>query len=326
LITGCAGFIGTNLTKKLLSLGNKVIGVDNFYSSKKERIKLFAGKKNFSFIEHDIRKPLKIKEKIDEIFNLACPTSPPIYQKDPIFTLETSVLGIINMLKLAQEHGAKILQASTSEVYGNPLEHPQKESYWGNVNSVGPRSCYDEGKRVAETFCYEYFKRGVDVRVVRIFNTYGPYMSPEDGRVIVNFILQALRNEDLTVYGDGSQTRSFCFVDDLMEGMIKYMALKKRFFGPINLGNPEEFTVLELAEKILKLIPESKSKTVYELLPTDDPTKRKPDIALAKKILRWEPKIELTEGLKRAIAYFKFIVWGEFVKLISKTYQIFIRA
>ena len=246
LITGGTGFIGTNLALKLLDLGNKVVAVDNFYSSSPERLKIFANKKNFSFIQHDIRKPLKIDQKIDEIYNLACPASPPIYQKDPIFTLETSVLGIRNMLKLAQEHKAKILQASTSEVYGNPLQHPQKESYWGNVNPVGPRSCYDEGKRVAETFCYEYFNKGVDVRVVRIFNTYGPFMNPADGRVVVNFIVQALKGKDLTIYGDGSQTRSFCYVDDLIEGMIKYMELKERFFGPINLGNPEEFTMQKI--------------------------------------------------------------------------------
>ena len=305
LITGSAGFIGTNLGKKLLALGNRILGVDNFYSSSPERLKIFADQKNFSFIKHDIRKPLKIKEKIDEIYNLACPASPPIYQKDPLFTLETSVLGIRNVLELAQEKNAKILQASTSEVYGNPLEHPQKESYWGNVNPVGPRSCYDEGKRVAETFCYEYFNKGVDVRVVRIFNTYGPFMNPADGRVVVNFIVQALKNEDLTIYGDGSQTRSFCYVDDLVEGMIKYMELKKRFFGPINLGNPEEFIIKKLAELVLKLIPESKSKIVYKLLPKDDPEKRRLDILLAKKVLNWEPKMRLEEGLIKTIGYFK---------------------
>jgi UDP-glucuronate decarboxylase len=305
LITGATGFIGTNLALKLLSLGDRVIGIDNFYSSSPKRLRIFADKKNFYFIKHDIRKPLKIKEKIDEIYNLACPASPPIYQKDPIFTLETSILGIRNMLKLAEEYKAKILQASTSEVYGNPLEHPQKESYWGNVNPVGPRSCYDEGKRVAETFCYEYFKKGVDVRVVRIFNTYGPFMNPADGRVVVNFIVQALKNEDLTIYGDGSQTRSFCYIDDLIEGMIKYMDLKERFFGPINLGNPGEFTIKQLAEMVLKLIPKSKSKIVYRPLPKDDPEKRRPDITLAKKVLNWEPKIGLEEGLLKTIYYFR---------------------
>lgn len=306
LITGCTGFIGTNLALKILNLGDRVIGIDNFYSSSPERLKIFADKKNFSFIEHDIRKPLKINQKIDEIYNLACPASPPIYQKDPIFTLETSVLGIRNMLELAQKHKAKILQASTSEVYGNPLEHPQKESYWGNVNPVGPRSCYDEGKRVAETFCYEYFNKGVDMRVVRILNTYGPFMNPADGRVVVNFIIQALRNEDLTIYGDGSQTRSFCYIDDLIEGMIKYMALKKRFFGPINLGNPQEFTIKQLAEMVLKLIPQSKSKIVYKPLRKDDPERRRPDITLAKKILNWGPKVKLEKGLERTIKYFRY--------------------
>ena len=305
LITGAAGFIGTNLIKKLLPLGHKIIGVDNFYSGSKENVKLFASNPDYEFIKHDIRKPLKISEKIDQIYNLACPASPPRYQKDPLFTLETSVLGIRTMLKLAQEHRAKFLQASTSEIYGNPLEHPQKESYWGNVNPVGPRSCYDEGKRAAETFCYEYFNRGVDVRVIRIFNTYGPYMDPADGRVITNFINQALRNEDLTIYGDGRQTRSFCFISDLLTAMTKYMALEERFFGPLNLGNPEEFTVSKLAQKVLKLIPKSKSKIIYKPLPKDDPTMRKPDISRAKKILGWRPKIGIEEGLKRTIKYFE---------------------
>lgn len=304
LITGAAGFIGTNLTKKLLSVGYRVIGVDNFYSGSPENIHLFAKNSRYQFIEHDIRKPLKIKEKIDQIYNLACPASPPRYQKDPLFTLETSVLGIRTMLKLAQEHRAKLLQASTSEIYGNPLEHPQKESYWGNVNPVGPRSCYDEGKRVAETFCYEYFNRGVDVRVIRIFNTYGPYMDPADGRVITNFINQALRNEDLTIYGDGRQTRSFCFINDLLAAMTKYMALEERFFGPLNLGNPEEFTVSKLAQKILKLIPKSKSKIVYRPLPVNDPEKRKPDISQARQLLGWEPKTKLEEGLEKTIKYY----------------------
>lgn len=304
LITGCAGFIGANLALKLLKGKNKIVGVDNFFSSDEKRLEVFKGEKNFVFFKHDIRKPLKINFKIDEIYNLACPASPPIYQKDPIFTLETSVLGIRNILNLAQKHKAKILQASTSEVYGNPLEHPQKESYWGNVNPIGLRSCYDEGKRTAETFCYEYFQKGVDVRVIRIFNTYGPYMNPADGRVVVNFILEALENRDLTIYGDGKQTRSFCYIDDLIEGMVKYMNLKKRFLGPINLGNPEEFTINQLAKLVLKLIPESKSKIVYKPLPKDDPERRRPDISLAKKILNWEPKVGLEEGLVKTIEYF----------------------
>jgi len=269
LITGAAGFIGTNLTKKLLDLNCRVLAVDNFYSGSSENIALFRNNPKFKFVKHDIREPIKTEKKIDEIYNLACPASPRVYQKDSIFTLETSILGIKNILELARKYKAKVLQASTSEVYGNPLEHPQKESYWGNVNPIGPRSCYDEGKRVAETFCFEYFNRGIDVKIIRIFNTYGPYMNPKDGRVVVNFITQALNNQDLTVYGNGRQTRSFCFVDDLIEGMIKYMNLKKRFLGPINLGNPQEKTILELAKIVLKLIPESKSKIVHKPLPKE---------------------------------------------------------
>ena len=305
LVTGGAGFIGTNLTKKLLSLGHQVVCADNFYSGDKKRIHLFERNKNYTFIEHDVREPLKIDQKLDQIYNLACPASPPVYQKNPLYTLETSVFGIVNMLKLAKEHRATFLQASTSEVYGDPLQHPQKESYRGNVNTVGPRSCYDEGKRVAETFCYLNFLERVDVRVIRIFNTYGPYMNPEDGRVIVNFIVQALNNQNITIYGDGSQTRSFCFISDLINGMIKYMSLKKKYFGPINFGNPEEFSVKELAEKVLKCIPKSKSKIVFRPLPVDDPLKRRPDISLARKIINWEPKIKFEEGLKETIIYFK---------------------
>lgn len=309
LVTGGAGFIGTNLIKDLLALGNQVICVDNFFSSNKDRINLFTKNNNYTFIEHDIRKPLKIDQKINQIYNLACPASPHVYQKDPFFTLETSVFGTVNMLKLAKQHQAIFLQASTSEVYGNPLKHPQSESYWGNVNPVGPRSCYDEGKRVAETFCYLYYNNGIDVRVVRIFNTYGLYMNPDDGRVIVNFIVQALNNQDMTIYGDGNQTRSFCFISDLVQGMIKYMSMKKRFFGPMNLGNPEEVSVKELAVKILKNIPESKSKIVFQPLPTDDPIKRKPDILLAKRIINWEPKVNLEDGLKETINYYKSKKW-----------------
>ncbi len=305
LITGAAGFIGTNLTKKLLESPVKIIAVDNFFSGSQENIKLFDDPKNYLFIKHDIRRPLKIKQKIDEVYNLACPASPPIYQKNPVFTLETSVLGIKNVLELALKNKAKVLHASTSEVYGDPLVHPQGESYRGSVNTMGPRSCYDEGKRAAETFCYEYFNLGVDVRIIRVFNTYGPYMDLSDGRVIINFIKQALCNEDLTVYGDGKQTRSFMFIDDLLEGIGKYMALKERYLGPINLGNPQEFTVLELAELILKLIPESKSGISFLPLPKDDPIKRKPNISLAKKVLNWEPKIELKTGLGKIIDFVK---------------------
>jgi len=301
LITGAAGFIGTNLTKRLIKSPVRIISVDNLYSGSEENIKLFEGKENYLFINHDIRHPLKIKQKIDEIYNLACPASPPIYQKDPIFTLETSVLGIKNVLELAVKNKARVLQASTSEIYGNPLVHPQVETNWGNVNPVGPRSCYDEGKRAAETFCFEYFNLGLDVKVIRIFNTYGPFMNPTDGRVIINFIKQALGNESLTIYGNGKQTRSFCYVDDLIEGMIKYMVLGKRYLGPINLGNPQEITILQLAKIILKLIPSCKKEICFKPLPQDDPIKRKPNILRAKEILNWEPKINCETGLKKMI-------------------------
>jgi len=308
LITGGAGFIGTNLVIRLLALGRRVIVLDNFFSSSVKKRNLFFANKNCRFINQDVRVPIELDEKVSEIYNLACPASPPIYQRDPIFTLETNIKGIINMLNLAQTHQAKLLQTSTSEVYGNPFEHPQKESYWGNVNPIGPRSCYEEGKRVAETFCYEYFKKGVDVRLIRIFNTYGPYMDPNDGRVVSNFVVQALKNQDITIYGDGSQTRSFGYVDDLISGMVKYMSLPGNFFGPINLGNPGEFSMLELAKMIFQLIPESKSKIIYKPLPVDDPVKRKPDISLAKKMLDWRPEIQLEEGLKLTIEYFKSII------------------
>ncbi len=322
LITGGAGFIGTNLIKKLLHENNEVICIDNNYTGMLENIKQFLDNPNFKFIKHDITKPIKIEGELDEIYNLACPASPPHYQKNPIFTLNTSIFGIINILELAKEHNAKILHASTSEVYGNPLEHPQKESYWGNVNPIGPRACYDEGKRVAETYCYEYWKNfGLDIRVVRIFNTYGPYMDPNDGRVVSNFIIQALKNEPLTVYGDGKQTRSFQYIDDLVKGMLKYMEmnkeelenkLKDKFnwdtIPVLNMGNPEEFTILELAYKVLEIIPESKSEIVFKPLPKDDPVRRRPDITMAKEVLGWEPKVKLEEGLKKTIEYFKKVV------------------
>lgn len=303
LITGATGFIGTNLALELIKQGNKVVGVDNFYASSRERLEVFAGKENFSFLEEDIRKPLEIEGKIDQIYNLACPASPPTYQKDPLFTLETNILGMRNALELAREKRAKILQASTSEVYGDPKEHPQKESYWGNVNPVGPRSCYDEGKRAAETFCYEYFNQGVDVRVARIFNTYGPYMSPDDGRVVTNFITQALENKDLTIYGDGTQTRSFCFVDDLVRGLIKFMNQEEKLFGPLNLGNPKEVAIIDFAQIVLNLLPQSKSELTYKPLPKDDPQKRRPDISKAKEILDWQPVVGLEEGLVRTIEF-----------------------
>ncbi|KKT72495.1 MAG: dTDP-glucose 4,6 dehydratase [Candidatus Moranbacteria bacterium GW2011_GWF1_44_4] len=266
----------------------------------------------WTFIERDIAKPLEPGEKIDQIFNFACPASPPRYQKDPIQTMKTSILGSLNMLELARKNNARIMQASTSEVYGDPKVHPQPESYWGNVNPIGVRSCYDEGKRAAETLFFDYQRKyGTDIRVVRIFNTYGPNMDPDDGRVVSNFITQALKNEDLTIYGDGMQTRSFQYIDDLVAGIIKMMDNEKNFLGPVNLGNPDEFTVKELAEKILEMLPESKSKIVYQDLPQDDPKQRKPDISLAKKELTWEPKIRLEEGLKKTIDYFRTVLDGQ---------------
>lgn len=305
LITGGAGFIGTNLCKRLLNDGHKVICVDNLYTGQMRNIEPLMNNPNFKFINHDIIKPLNIEEKIDEIYNLACPASPPHYQKDPIFTIQTNFMGISNMLEIAKKNKCKILQASTSEVYGDPLEHPQKETYWGHVNCVGIRSCYDEGKRCAETLCFNYINEyGVDVKIIRIFNTYGPSMDKDDGRVVTNFINQALYDKDITIYGDGTQTRSFQFVDDLIEAMIRVMKTDNTFHGPINLGNPNEFTIKELAEITLELIKDSKSKIIYEELPQDDPCKRKPDISLAKEKLGWEPKIQLREGLKKTIDYF----------------------
>ena len=305
LITGGAGFIGTNLCKRLLNDGHKVICVDNLYTGQMRNIEPLMNNPNFKFINHNIIEPLNIEEKIDEIYNLACPASPPAYQKDPIFTIQTNFMGISNMLELAKKNKCKILQASTSEVYGDPLEHPQKETYWGHVNCVGIRSCYDEGKRCAETLCFNYINEyKVDVKIIRIFNTYGPSMDKDDGRVVTNFINQALYNKDITIYGDGSQTRSFQFVDDLIEAMTRVMKTDNTFHGPINLGNPNEFTIKELAEITLELIKDSKSKIIYEELPQDDPCIRKPDITLAKEKLGWEPKIQLREGLKKTIDYF----------------------
>ncbi|MGB9911217.1 MAG: UDP-glucuronic acid decarboxylase family protein [Microgenomates group bacterium] len=306
LVTGAAGFIGSNLCLKLLKLKIKVIGVDNFISGQKKNIEELKKYKNFDFIYHDIIKPLKIKEKIEEIWNLACPASPPDYSQFPIETLLVSSYGVKNMLDLAREKKAKFLHTSTSEVYGDPLVHPQKESYWGNVNPIGPRSCYDEGKRFAESLIENYRKKfGLETKIVRIFNTYGPRMRPDDGRVVSNFIVQALKGEPLTVYGDGSQTRSFCYIDDLIDGLIKMMISNEN--GPINLGNPGEFTVLQLAKLVLK-ITKSKSKIVFLPLPKDDPKQRRPDISLAKEKLGWEPKIKLEEGLKRTINYFARIL------------------
>jgi len=308
LVTGGAGFIGSHLCKKLLVEENQIICADNFYTGRKENISDLMQSKSFELVEHDVTNPLDISG-LDRIYNLACPASPPHYQKDPVFTWKTSVIGSLNMLELAQKNNCRILQASTSEVYGDPRVHPQPETYWGNVNPVGVRSCYDEGKRAAETLFFDYqrkYKTGICV--VRIFNTYGPYMDPEDGRVVSNFIIQALKNDDLTVYGNGSQTRSFQYIDDLIQGMIAMMENEKRFIGPVNMGNPDEFSVLELAQKILSLIPESKSKITYKPLPSDDPKQRKPDIILAKQKLGWQPKVKLEEGLIKTIDYFREIL------------------
>lgn len=303
LVTGGAGFIGSHLCERLLREGHDVICVDNLFTGDKENIAHLLDNKKFEFVRHDVVNPLHIE--VDQIYNLACPASPVHYQYNPIKTAKTSFMGTLNMLGLAKRIKARILQASTSEVYGDPKEHPQKETYWGNVNPIGLRSCYDEGKRVAETLMMDYHRQnGVDVRIIRIFNTYGPKMAANDGRVVSNFIVQALRDENLTVYGEGSQTRSFQYVDDLVEGMIRMMNCDG-FIGPVNLGNPVEFTVLELAKKVIEMIPESKSQIEYKELPKDDPTKRKPDISLAKENLNWEPRVPLEEGLKKTIEWFK---------------------
>ena len=304
LVTGGAGFIGSHLCKRLLEEGNEVIALDNFFTGDKTNILPLLQNPKFEVIRHDVTFPVYLE--VDQIYNLACPASPVHYQFDPVQTTKTSVHGAINMLGLAKRTKATILQASTSEVYGDPEVHPQVESYWGRVNPIGIRSCYDEGKRCAETLFFDYYRQyQVDIRVIRIFNTYGPNMHPNDGRVVSNFIIQALKNEDITIYGDGSQTRSFQYVDDLIEAMIRMMNNDKSFVGPVNLGNPEEFSIKELAEKVLALIPESKSKIIYKDLPADDPRQRKPDISLAKEKLDWEPKIKLEEGLKKTIEYFR---------------------
>lgn len=303
LITGAAGFIGTNLSLRFLKEGHEVIGVDNFACSKRSVLKNFTFYDKFEFIEADICEYdfKKISGEIDWIFNLACPASPPKYQKDPFFTIRTNTDGMFNVLELARIKKAKILQASTSEIYGDPLVHPQTEEYRGNVNTLGPRSCYDEGKRMAETICFEYRdKHGVDVKLVRIFNTYGPYMDPEDGRVITNFIKQSLNGENLTIYGDGTQTRSFQYIDDLLNAFVALMKKPKSIWGPFNTGNPNEFTIKELAETVKK-ITGTRAKIVYMPLPQDDPKKRRPDISKAKKILKWAPKVRLEEGLKHYI-------------------------
>jgi len=306
LVTGGAGFLGSHLCERLLNDGNEVICVDNFFTGAKRNIVHLLDNPYFEFIRHDVCFPLYVE--VDEIYNLACPASPVHYQHDPIQTTKVSVSGAINMLGLAKRIKAKILQASTSEVYGDPAIHPQVESYWGNVNPIGIRSCYDEGKRCAETLFMDYYRQNkVDVRIIRIFNTYGPRMHPNDGRVVSNFIVQALKNQNITIFGDGSQTRSFQYCDDLIEGMIMMMNNEQGFIGPVNLGNPGEFTMLELAEKVIQLT-NSKSKITFLPLPQDDPKQRKPDISLAKEKLDWQPKIDLETGLIKTIAYFKSLL------------------
>jgi UDP-glucuronate decarboxylase len=303
LVTGGAGFLGSHLCERLLAHGHDVLCVDNFFTGSKTNITHLATQPRFELIRHDVTFPLYVE--VDKIYNLACPASPIHYQFDPVQTTKTSVHGAINMLGLAKRVGAKILQASTSEVYGDPEIHPQVESYWGRVNPIGVRSCYDEGKRCAETLFFDYWRQHrLRIKVVRIFNTYGPRMHPNDGRVVSNFIIQALRGDDITVYGDGTQTRSFCYVDDLVEAIIRTMDTPDEFTGPINIGNPREFTMLELAECVLKLTG-SKSQIVYKPLPSDDPRQRQPDISLAKKVLDWAPTTELEQGLERTIRYFK---------------------
>lgn len=307
LVTGGAGFLGSNLCERLIKEENDVICLDNYFTGSKKNIKHLLNYPNFELVRHDVTHAFYAE--VDEIYNLACPASPPHYQYNPIKTIKTSVLGAINSLGLAKRVKAKILLASTSEVYGDPEVHPQPESYWGNVNPIGLRSCYDEGKRCAESLFINYQKEhGLRTKVVRIFNTYGPNMNPFDGRVVSNFIVQALKNEDITIYGKGNQTRSFQYVDDLVEGMIRMMNSRDDFYGPVNIGNPDEFTILELAEKIIELT-SSKSKITFMPLPLDDPMQRKPDISLAKKELKgWEPNIKLEEGLLKTIEYFKTVI------------------
>jgi len=302
LVTGGAGFLGSHLCQRLINDGQEVICLDNFFTGRKANIAHLLGNSSFELVRHDIIDPFKIE--VDQIYNLACPASPPHYQYNPIKTVKTSVMGAINCLGLAKRVKARVFQASTSEVYGDPQVHPQPESYWGHVNPIGKRACYDEGKRCAETLFFDYHRENkVDIRVIRIFNTYGPHMLANDGRVVSNFIVQALKGENLTVYGDGLQTRSFCYVDDLIEGFVRFMA-QTETVGPMNLGNPGEFTMLQLAELTVKLVG-GKSKIVFKPLPTDDPRQRRPDISLARKIIRWEPQVPLEEGLKRTIAYFR---------------------
>ena len=306
LLTGAAGFLGSHLSERLVLEGHHVIGLDDLSTGSLKNLENLRKNSNFTFIEHDVREPISLE--VDAILNFACPASPVHYQVDPVRTIETNFLGIINLLHLARNTGAKILQASTSEVYGDPTESPQKETYWGNVNPIGIRSCYDEGKRAAETLCFDYKRQyGVDARVIRIFNTYGPNMAIGDGRVVSNFIVQALRGEDITIYGDGSQTRSFCYVTDLVDGIYRMLTHPEIQNSPINLGNPHEFSMLELAKLVIEQT-NSKSKIIFLDLPQDDPKQRKPDISMAKLVLNWEPSIELSAGVQKTINYFQSIV------------------
>ena len=306
LVTGGAGFLGSHLCEKLIGKGNEVICLDNYYTGSKNNISHLMSDENFELLRHDICFPLYVE--VDEIYNLACPASPIHYQYDPVQTTKTSVHGSINMLGLAKRQGAKIFQASTSEVYGDPEVHPQGESYWGRVNPIGPRSCYDEGKRCAETLFFDYYRQHkLKIKVARIFNTYGPRMHPNDGRVVSNFITQALKNKEITIYGDGKQTRSFCFIDDLIDAMLLIMDTGDDFTGPINIGNPSELTIQEIAKKIIELT-NSSSKIVFKQLPKDDPRQRKPDISFAKEKINWEPRINLIDGLKKTINYFEKII------------------
>ncbi|MFA6197424.1 MAG: UDP-glucuronic acid decarboxylase family protein [Sulfurimonas sp.] len=306
LVTGGAGFLGSHLCERLLNEGNEVICLDNFFTGDKKNIEHLLDNHYFELIRHDVTFPISLE--VDEIYNLACPASPPHYQFDPVQTTKTSVIGAINMLDLAKRCKAKILQASTSEVYGDPEVHPQPESYRGSVSTTGIRACYDEGKRCAETLFFDYYRQyGVKIKVMRIFNTYGPNMNPYDGRVVSNFIVQALKGEDITMYGDGTQSRSFCYVDDLIDGMIRLMNSRDEFTGPVNIGNPVEFTMLELAQKVINLTG-SKSKMIFQPLPQDDPLQRQPIIDLAKKELDWEPKVMLEDGLKKSIEYFRKMI------------------
>ncbi|MCX4310381.1 MAG: SDR family oxidoreductase [Desulfovibrio sp.] len=313
LVTGGAGFLGSHLCARLLSAGHEVICVDNFFSSARSNVEELMDNKRFELVRHDITFPLYVE--VDEIYNLACPASPVHYQYDPVQTIKTCVHGAINMLGLAKRVGAKIFQASTSEVYGDPEIHPQKESYWGHVNPIGIRSCYDEGKRCAEALFFAYYRQnGLPIKVGRLFNTYGPKMHPNDGRVVSNFIIQALTGKPITIYGDGSQTRSFCYVSDLIEAFVLFMDTEKDITGPMNLGNPGEFTILELAQKVIEMT-NSSSLIIHEPLPADDPTMRQPDITLARKELDWEPKVPLVEGLKKTINYFQDMLESGLIRI-----------